>query len=138
MTEEEQGRKDWNRSVAKAGFRGDTDALWDAMIAARETSGFALPPEDIAADQTRLCVFCDSVRGHLDGTAPDEAIKTGLLAMPRTCAWCEAECWVWCQTCGGCAMCCSEDYHCVEHGCSFGICQCPESNFRDSHGNPPE
>ena len=136
LNEEEYGRQRWNQSVTTAGYSGDVNALWDAMVAARQTSGFGLPPDSIAADQTKLSVFCQAVRDHLGGTVPDGAIKQGLLLMPRRCHWCSDDCWEWCDTCGGCARCCEGDYHCIDHGCPAGGCLCPESDYRDSEGKP--
>jgi hypothetical protein len=137
--EAEEGRKHWDRDVVEAGFNGDVAALWDSMVAARETSSFALPALDLAADEAKLLVFCNAVRDSFGGPIPDEAIKIGLLAMPRACAWCsDTDSWVWCQTCGGCNMCCVDEFHCKTHGSPFGICHCATSDYRDSNGNPPD
>src|SRR4051812_2509944 len=109
-----EGRKHWDQGVASAGFQGDTSALWDAMVWARETSSFSLAPAKLAAENVKAKVFCDAVRGSYEGEATNEAILVGLLAMPRPCAWCsEKECWIWCEICGGCGMCCVEDFHCI-------------------------
>jgi hypothetical protein len=138
QSEEKLGRDRWNKNVADAGYHSDADKLWDAMIAARESNSFGLGPQQLAEDESKLQVFCTAVRNYLGGPAADQAITAGLLTMPRACAWCESESWVWCETCGGCEVCCAEDFHCIHHGCSFGICQCALSEFRDHDGMPPK
>jgi hypothetical protein len=85
--EAEQGRKQWADEVAGAGFDGDASALWDAMVTARETNGFGLPPNKLAEDSNKLAAFTEAVRAAFGGPVPDAAIKAGLLVMPRPCAW---------------------------------------------------
>jgi hypothetical protein len=135
---EAEGREKWEETVKRLGYGGNPDKLWDAMIAARESNGFGLSAEQLATDQSKLSVYCRAVRDFLGGPVPDQAITAGLLVMPRLCAWCENECWVWCDTCAGCVMCCTEDFHCMHHGSPFGICQCAVADYRDSDGKPPE
>ncbi len=134
----EDGLKYWSLGVKDAGFTGQVGALFEAMVEARESHGFALHSEDLSKDDDKFRQFAEAVCKSFGGSVGSEIIKKGLLGMPRPCAWCSAEeSWTWCQTCGGCEICCCDEFHCVDHGSPFNICYCPLSNYRDSVGKPP-
>jgi hypothetical protein len=138
MSYDEEGyREDWRDKVAAAGYRGDTETLWETMVSAREANGFGLPPNEIAADKDKFESFRDAVRESLGVAVEDNVIATGLMTMPRTCDLCGDNAWEPCETCGGCESCCCEDFHCIDHGTPFNFCRCELSNFRDGHGDPP-
>jgi hypothetical protein len=110
------GPKNWAETVERAGYGGNPERLWDAMVAAREQPAFGLPAPQLANDLEIRRRFCNVVRGLLGGPVSDQVILAALLAMPRICPSCEEECWEWCDKCGDCPTCCESDYHCAHCG----------------------
>jgi hypothetical protein len=103
----------WEEKVERAGYGGDPERLWDAMVFPRMHSSFGLTAPQLANDLEKCLLFCDEVRRVLQGPVSDQVIVTALLAMPRPCPYCEEECWEWCDKCAGCPDCCAIDIHCI-------------------------
>jgi hypothetical protein len=105
--EMEQERWRWEESVwarwasvaRDAGFGGDPQRLWDAMIAAREECLTSLTAAEIADHPERFDTFSASLRSHFGSPLSALVIKLALLAKPRWCPLCENECWDWCDHC---------------------------------------
>jgi hypothetical protein len=124
-SEEEWGRDCWNNTVERLGFGGNPDRLWDAMVNAREQNWATLPIKQIVDDPQKIGQLCEAVRSHLGEYVPNRLIVNALLAMPRACAYCERECWEWCDECGGCSTCCDDEIHCIHCRNPKYICGCP-------------
>ena len=123
---EEWGRQHWEEEIEGAGFEGDPNALWDAMIAARKQCWTSLGAPQIAEDHQKLREFFAVVRQLFGGKVSEKVITRALLSMPRNCRYCEYKCWEWCDFCGGCPTCCDYEIHCVHCALPQAICCCPD------------
>src|SRR5215469_11230967 len=110
---EKWGPQHFAETVERSGHDGDPDRLSTAMAAA---SSFGLTPPQLANAPEIRKLFCSVVRGLLRRSVSDQVIVTALLALSRTCPYCDEECWEWCDKCAGCPTCCESEYHCAHCG----------------------
>jgi hypothetical protein len=125
----------WEDAIERLGFTVKVELLWDAMIGAREQSSFGLPVPQLADDPEKLKVFSQTVRSLYGSSLSDQFIVESLLAMPRTCVYCQHDCAEWCDGCGGCSTCCDSEIHCLFCHRPEYICGCPDCRCRQGFSN---
>jgi hypothetical protein len=129
------GRGDWEEKIENAGFL--PDVWWSALVAARDQCAPEAPFQQIAKDSSLMVAFSKAVRSVVGDSVTDEMILNATVAMPHLCSMCNIEAWNPCEICGGCVMCCADEYHCTNCGKS-AYCGCPNPNPVDSLGNAPD
>jgi hypothetical protein len=134
--DEKRGRQGWRSTLKHHKYTGNREKLWDSLLLTRQEYWPDLCIPAIFNDEDKRRQFCDGARANLGEPVSDNFVHRILQSMPQHCAYCDKEDWEWCDTCGGCPLCCGSEYHCFECDLPDGICRCDKPDLRDHQGNP--